>query len=119
MEPKDVAVRYIDALNRDDWQAMDALFSADAQVTMPGFEISGREAIVRHYERAVGGYFSYHSAEPTRIVSDGETVFILLSIDTSVNGGERRQSVAVDIFDVSMGRITKLTVVTDTASFGR
>jgi hypothetical protein len=119
MEPRDLAVTYIEALNRDDWQAMSALFSADAEVSMPGFKVCGREAIVRHYERAVGGYFSYHHAEPERVVSDGQTVFVLLGIDTSVSGGERRQSVAVDIFDVAIGQITKLTVVTDTASFGR
>ncbi len=42
----DLACRYAQAVDRRDWPQLAALFTADAQLTGPGFRLDGRDAIV-------------------------------------------------------------------------
>jgi ketosteroid isomerase-like protein len=101
---------YFDAINSEDYGAIDRLFTGDAEVVAPGIEPRRGPAEIADYLRAALAPYPDHRDEPTRIIDAGATVVVEIRFAGALASGERVAFDAVDVFDVdSDGRIARLS----------
>jgi len=104
-----VIANYFDYMNRELWEEFAELWHDDATMTAVGSRpLSGRAEVLAFYRRLFDAWES-HTDRPTRIIdSDGTTV-----VEVRFEGRSRDGAVhsfdAVDVFDVSDGRILRLS----------
>jgi ketosteroid isomerase-like protein len=101
---------YFDAINGEDYAAIEDLFTADAELVAPGTEPRRGPAEIADYLRAALAPYPDHLDEPTRIIDAGATVVVEIRFAGALASGERVAFDAVDVFDVqSDGRIARLS----------
>jgi ketosteroid isomerase-like protein len=105
-----VVQAYFDAINSEDYDAIERLFTADAQVIAPGIEPRSGPAEIADYLRAALAPYPDHLDEPTRIIDAGATVVVEIRFAGALASGERVAFDAVDVFDINTdGRIIRLS----------
>jgi len=101
---------YFDAINGEDYAAIDRLFTADAELVAPGTRPLRGPAEIASYLRAALTPYPDHLDEPTRIIEAGSTVVVEIRFAGALASGARVAFDAVDVFDVqSDGRIARLS----------
>jgi len=101
---------YFDAINGEDYAAIEELFTADAELVAPGTEPRHGPAEIADYLRAALARYPDHLDEPTRIINAGATVVVEIRFAGALASGERVAFDAVDVFDVDAdGRIARLS----------
>ncbi|MEE8601509.1 nuclear transport factor 2 family protein [Euzebya tangerina] len=116
---EDVIVAYFEAINGEDWAALQQVYATDAVVSPPGGEpIRGRPAIVAWYQ-AVFRRFPDHTDTPVRtiVAADGGAAAVEIEFTGRTTAGRQFAVTAVDIFDIADGRITAMRSWLDTAAF--
>jgi ketosteroid isomerase-like protein len=118
MEPKNheqVIREYFRLLDSDQFEELAALFHVEGTLQLPaGRPVTGRNAIAAHYARALPGTFQKHVANIERILEDDNCAVALLKVDaTDVSGSTPFTFRAVDIFEFTAGKISRLEVVLD------
>lgn len=101
---------YFDAINGEDFAAIDRLFTADAEVIAPGTAPRRGPIEIADYLRAALAPYPDHVDRPTRVIDAGATVVVEIRFDGGLASGERIAFDAVDVFDIHPdGRITRLS----------
>jgi len=101
---------YFDAINGDDYAAIDRLFTADAELVAPGTRPRRGPAEIASYLRAALAPYPDHLDEPTRIIDAGGTVVVEIRFAGALASGARIAFDAVDVFDIHVdGRIARLS----------
>jgi ketosteroid isomerase-like protein len=101
---------YFDAINGEDYAAVDRLFTADAELVAPGVEPRRGPAEIAEYLRAALAPYPDHVDEPTRIIDAGSTVVVEIRFAGALASGARVAFDAVDVFDLGDdGRIVRLS----------
>ena len=101
---------YFDAINGEDYAAIDRLFTADAELVAPGTRPLRGPAEITSYLRAALAPYPDHLDEPTRIIEAGSTVVVEIRFAGALASGARVAFDAVDVFDIDDdGRIARLS----------
>ncbi len=107
---------YFVALNDEDWDLMASVLHPELDLIPSGSRprIGSDKAIAmfqKIFER-----FPAHQDNPTRFICDGNTVVVEITFNGATQDGQEVSFVAVDIFDVDNGRISRLSQWFDTAA---
>ena len=101
---------YFDAINGEDYAAIDRLFTADAELAAPGVKPRRGPAEIAEYLRAALAPYPDHVDEPIRIIEAGSTVVVEIRFAGTLASGERVGFDAIDVFDLGDdGRIARLS----------
>jgi uncharacterized protein (TIGR02246 family) len=107
---------YFAAVNAEDWTAMAGLWEPGAELVATGARPrQGRDEILEYYSRALAGY-ARHEDRPGRRITEGDTVVVEVGFTGRTTGGRPVTFDAVDVFDLTQGRIRRLSTWYDTAA---
>lgn len=105
----DVIDRYFHLMNNEQWDEFADLWADDAVLIAVGVPPRhGRDEIVAHYGRLFRA-FTEHLDTPTRVLECGDAVTVEVRFDGTTPDGRTVSFDAVDVFDVSDGRIVRLS----------
>jgi ketosteroid isomerase-like protein len=92
------------------------VFAPDARVVPVGARPrQGLDDIRNFYAKALAPY-EHHHDEPTRVLVDGDVVTVEIAFEGTLRDGRRITFDAVDVIDLSDGRIVRLTNWYDVAA---
>jgi ketosteroid isomerase-like protein len=101
---------YFDAVNGEDYGAIDGLFTADAELVAPGVQPRRGPGEIAAYLREALAPYPDHVDEPTRIIDAGSTIVVEIRFAGALESGARVGFDAIDVFDLhDDGRITRLS----------
>lgn len=117
--PTSVVRRYFDAVDDEDFDTLRRLLHPDVALTACGSRPrQGSEAVLALFTK-IFARFPVHSDRPTRLICDGGTVVAEVQFEGTSAGGVDVTFEAVDIFDITDGRIVRLTQWLDSAHLER
>lgn len=100
---------YFDALNAEDWPALEALWCPDARLTAPGSRPrSGTEEIMAYFRPLFGAWQAHHD-QPVRVLVANEVVVVEVSFTGRSSSGRELTFAAVDVFELRSGAIATLS----------
>lgn len=100
---------YFAALNTEDWTLLRTVFCDDAEVRAVGIAPRlGIQAVMDFYERLFRPW-AVHRDEPTRVLCDGDAITVEVCFTGVTHDGTECSFDAVDVIDLSGGRIARLT----------
>ena len=123
MNPKDVVIRYVQAVADGDLDTIVASFTEDATWTYPGDvpltgTWKGRDAIINDFlGGATGGLFAPDGAptvELTNILADGDQVVAEWTAKGVAKTGKVYDNTCLGVFTVRDGKIASVREYTDT-----
>jgi ketosteroid isomerase-like protein len=104
-----VILDYFDCVNREDWDGLAELWTADAELRVVAARPrSGKADVLGYYSRALAPYPRHHD-EVRRVSVDGDVVIIEISFTGETADGIQVSFDAVDIFDLRQGKLWKMS----------
>jgi ketosteroid isomerase-like protein len=115
MTNDEVVRRYFWCLDHEDWTEMRRLWHQDGVLRAVGARPrDGLEQVMDLFSKLFLPW-PQHEDAPTRIIHAGDTVTVEVTFTATASDGREVSFDAVDIFDLSDGRIVKMTNWYDTA----
>jgi len=99
---------YFGGLDGEDWPALEALFSDDAELLAPGAHRRGAAAVAQYFRDALAPYPDHHDQPGRRLIA-GASATVEIHFSGRMANGAPIEFDAVDVFDFAGGRITRLT----------
>lgn len=100
---------YFEALNGEDFDALHNLLSDDVSLRAVGQKPrTGRDAAMEYF-RPLFGPWTAHRDTPTRVINSGDVTVVEVSFTGTTASGKEIAFDAVDVFDLSDGRIVALS----------
>ena len=117
--PREVVESYFAAVNAADFDTLRRVLHPDIELTAcMSRPRQGLESVVAFFE-AVFGRYPEHSDIPTRLICDGDSVVAEIHFEGRSDTGVEIVFEAVDVFDVTDGRIRRLNQWFDSADLQR
>ena len=117
--PSAVVQRYFAAVDAEDFDTLRQVLHPDVSLTACGSRPrQGSEAVLALF-RAIFDRFPVHADRPTRLIRDGDTVVAEIHFEGRSATGVDITFEAVDVFDITDGRIVRLTQWLDSANLER
>lgn len=104
-----VVTDYFDALNAEDFEALEGVWTEDAEVRAVGSRARVGLEEVMAYFRPLFGPWTEHRDQPTRVIGEGDAVVVEVRFSGRTEAGKELAFDAVDVFDLRDGRIAALT----------
>jgi ketosteroid isomerase-like protein len=115
MSNVDVVRKYFYCLDNEDWVQMRELWHEDGVLLAVGARPrNGREDVMGLFAKLFVPW-PQHRDDPTRLISDGDTVVAEVTFTGTTEDGRDVSFDAIDVFDLRDGRIVKETNWYDTA----
>ena len=117
--PRAVVESYFAAVNAEDFDTLRRVLHPDIELTAClSRPRRGLESVVAFFD-AVFARFPVHSDIPVRLIVDGDTVVAEIHFEGRSDSGADVTFEAVDVFDISDGRIRRLAQWFDSADLQR
>ena len=104
-----IVERYFECANADDWDGLREVFHEHAELRAVGARPRiGLDEVVAYYPR-IFGLWAEHRDDPTRFLVCGDTVTVEVHFTGTTPAGKHVEFDAIDVIDISDGRIKRLT----------
>lgn len=111
----ELAEKYFQAVNTEDWSLMRRLWHEEADLIAVGQPpLHGITGIVEYFPRILSGYVE-HTDTPTRYLVSDSSVIVEIHFTGRTTSGRTVEFDALDVFDVERGLIKRLRTWYDTA----
>ena len=108
MDTEALIRRYFDAVNGEDWSALESVWHPDGEMRAVGVRpLVGRTAVLAYFKRLFTPW-QHHHDEPTRIGIAGDAAFANVTFTGTTPEGVAVTFEAVDIFDIDAGGNTSI-----------
>jgi uncharacterized protein (TIGR02246 family) len=106
---EDLARRYFQAINSEDWETLRTLWRDDAVLVAVGARTrNGPDEIVQFFQKVFVPW-AEHDDQPARFITDGDTSAVEVTFTGKTHDGRDVQFGALDVIDVKDGQIQQLT----------
>jgi ketosteroid isomerase-like protein len=117
--PRALLARYFDAINADDFVALEPLWHPAGELRAVGAPPRiGRAEVLAHFPAVLAGYARHHD-EVTRWIEAGDTVVTEIRFVGTLLDGRPVRFEAVDVFDMADGVICRLSSWYDSRAVAR
>ena len=117
--PQAIVRRYFASINSRDWPALREVLHPQLSLQVVGRgRLEGVEAALDYFETLLAG-FTEGNDRPTRFLASGSSVVVEIDFDGRTVGGRPVAFSAVDVFDISDGKIKSLSVWYDSLDVAR
>ncbi|WP_420614159.1 nuclear transport factor 2 family protein [Candidatus Spongiisocius sp.] len=117
--PQTIVQHYFESINSRDWPALREVLHPHLSMQVVGRgRIDGVEAALAYFETLLAG-FAEGTDRPTRFLVSGSSVVVEIDFDGRTVGGRPVAFSAVDVFDISDGKIKSLSVWYDSLDVAR
>ncbi|MGW4487774.1 nuclear transport factor 2 family protein [Amycolatopsis sp. NPDC004368] len=116
---REPVAEYFAAINAERFGDLAGVFAADVEIhTVGAAPVVGRDAAIAHFENLLANYAEHEDRVTRRLEAEGAVV---TDIDFTgrLRDGRPIAFAALDVFDLSGGRITKVTTWYDTRDVRR
>ncbi|HEY8341172.1 MAG TPA: nuclear transport factor 2 family protein [Egibacteraceae bacterium] len=108
-EVPDVIRAYFDHINAERWDDFTELWHPDAELLALGARPRrGRDDVVAYFPKIFSAWREHHD-EPTRVIACGDTVTVEVAFRGVTTTGRPAEFGALDLFDLTDGRIRRLS----------
>ncbi len=115
MNNEETVRRYFHCLDTEDWEQMRELWHERGSMRAVGARPrDGIEEVMDLFPRLFVPWVRHEDA-PTRVISAGDTITVEVTFTGATRDGREVSFDAIDVFDLSDGRIERLTNWYDTA----
>ena len=117
--PQTIVQRYFASINSRDWPALREILHPDLSLQVVGRgRLEGMEAALDYFETLLAA-FAEGNDRPTRFLASGSSVVVEIDFDGRTVGGRPVTFSAVDVFDITDGKIKSLSVWYDSLDVAR
>ncbi len=117
--PQTIVQQYFASINSRDWPALREVLHPHLSLQVVGRgRLEGVEAALAYFETLLAG-FAEGTDRPTRFLVSGSSVVVEIDFDGRTVGGCPVAFSAVDVFDISDGKIESLSVWYDSLDVAR
>lgn len=117
--PQTIVRHYFESINSRDWPALREVLHPHLSMRVVGRGlIEGVEAALAYFETLLAG-FAEGTDRPTRFLVSGSSVVVEIDFDGRTVAGRPVAFSAVDVFDISDGKIKSLSVWYDSLDVAR
>jgi ketosteroid isomerase-like protein len=117
--PQTIVRQYFASINSRDWPALREILHPHLSLQVVGRgRIEGVEAAVAYFETLLAG-FAEGTDRPTRFLTSGSSVVAEIDFEGRTVSGRTVAFSAVDVFDISDGKIMSLSVWYDSLDVAR
>ena len=117
--PQTIVQRYFASINSRDWPTLREILHPDLSLQVVGRgRLEGVEAALDYFETLLAG-FAEGTDRPTRFLASGSSVVVEIDFDGRTVSGRPVAFSAVDVFDITDGKIKSLSVWYDSLDVAR
>jgi len=117
--PQTIVQQYFASINSRDWPALREVLHPHLTMRVVGKgRLEGVGAALAYFETLLAG-FAEGTDRPTRFLASGSSVVVEIDFDGRTVGGRPVAFSAVDVFDISDGKIKSLSVWYDSLDVAR
>jgi len=117
--PQTIVQQYFASINSRDWSALREILHPHLSLQVVGRgRLEGVDAAVDYFETLLAGFVE-GTDRPTRFLESGSSVVVEIDFDGRTVAGRPVAFSAVDVFDISDGKIKSLSVWYDSLDVAR
>ncbi len=117
--PQTIVQQYFASINSRDWPALREILHPHLSLQVVGRgRLEGVDAAVDYFETLLAGFVE-GTDRPTRFLASGSSVVVEIDFEGRTVGGSPVAFSAVDVFDISDGKIKSLSVWYDSLDVAR